>query len=191
MVAMVPLMLFLLFNDLNDGDAAFGTAIYAGVIAFIALPFMLWIGHKDRRDADPLVSFIRHTTEVPEVHGFSRPKRPGKRFPLKLDISGTVALNRVSEQDLYDAIVSLSVGDFLILGRSKDSYVQMMLTSDKLVFEKRLGSAAEHFAVPLPRGETNGAGLLDQSQHIAYTVMCDFLNGRPLSDELPWERVSQ
>jgi hypothetical protein len=60
---LTPLMAWVLVMMHASGQGTIGTYITAGIVFGLGLPLTLWVNHKDRKDADPLVRFVKKTVD--------------------------------------------------------------------------------------------------------------------------------
>jgi len=59
---LTPLMAWMLYQMAQLGQATLRQYIVIGIIFGLGMPFTLWINSRDRKEADPIVEFIRTTT---------------------------------------------------------------------------------------------------------------------------------
>jgi hypothetical protein len=64
---LAPIMAWITFKMAEQGQGSLRLYLVIGIVFGLGLPLTLWINHKDRRDADPLVNFIRKTIEFPHA----------------------------------------------------------------------------------------------------------------------------
>lgn len=56
-----PFLAYMLYRMILDGSATAGQILLIGGILLIGTPLTFWWAHKERREAEPLVSFVRRT----------------------------------------------------------------------------------------------------------------------------------
>lgn len=130
--------------EVASGASDGGTLIALGLF-LLFLPLMLWMSHRDRRDAEPLVRFLEEILSGP------RPKRRLEfddvviSAALKLDIDGEVQQPPLTAARIAEALQSIeSEEGYLILSSADEIYIQTAAVSDGFVIEKREGSSVSH-----------------------------------------------
>lgn len=62
-VALTPLMAWLTYMMARASQGSITSYVTIAIVFGLGLPLTLWINSKDRREADPLVNFIRRTVK--------------------------------------------------------------------------------------------------------------------------------
>lgn len=193
MVALLAPFLALLFALMlaNGGVSPMG-ALVTVVVLVIVIPLTLWMNHRDRRDADPLVQFLR------------RALSPAKQFPARqpapravpagvpaarLLIEGEPSPEPPSAEVLCDALCGLANGGFLVLERDPQTYMQILSRPGDYVVEKREGSADRHYGAEVPKGEIGEHSRYDAAVARVAGLLTDYLEGRPPAYDLDWKQV--
>jgi hypothetical protein len=185
---MTPAMAFLLVTLASAGD----TSVYFFflLICFgLGIPAAFWSAHSDKREADPLVRFIRRTVEPRTAESISQ------AAPEMTTIQGVRLLdcNRAELQPtaagVRAAIEGLGADRFVIVERGPEEYMQVLSRKADYLLEKREGSTDHHYQLLLPKGELGEAGMYDQSEARLIAILTDYLYGRTEARSLNWKRV--
>lgn len=190
LLILAPLLTFLLIQMISDRSAGLSQILIIGGIVVVGVPLTLWSSHKDRREADPLVSFLRRAAKhgLPvenRTQGFSE-----ERYPIKVEVSGRHWASAISEKELFDALAGLANGDFLVLAKEDEHYIQAASTPSDFIVEKREGGPDKHFRAELPKGEADGSAEYDVSLTRAFGVLSNFVKGQQPDRDLSWKRVT-
>ncbi|HEY0112639.1 MAG TPA: hypothetical protein VGB59_05740 [Allosphingosinicella sp.] len=186
LLLLTPAMMLLMSLALLQGQATTGLILLYGGLLLVGFPLTLWMAHKDRREADPLVNFIRRTIQ-PAARSPSKRAAAVRPPTAKLILDGA-SKGYVSEAELHESLWSLGQGEFLILERALESYMQVLVEEDSFILEKREGSSKRHFRAELQRTELEASPLLDASTARLVTLMTDYFHGRSTANDLKWER---
>lgn len=140
----LPIMVLLVYQMISAGDYTYGQlAIFAGLI--LLSPLVFWASHKDRRQAEPLVRFLRDAIAVSE--------RTLRKKSTVVRVSETVTLivggeNRagpVTSDTIHDALLGLGEGDFVVLEKGPETYMQTASRDGGYIIEMRDGDHQRHF----------------------------------------------
>lgn len=141
---LLPFMAWLFHQTLADGG--FTTKqILITIVGVMAVLFAFWTSHKFRRDADPLVRFLRDavTTSGRTLRGMSTNITISE--VLSLDVSGEIRRGPVTPDAIHDALLGIGSGDFVILASAPETYIQTAFRDGGYIIEKRDGDAQSHF----------------------------------------------
>ena len=184
---LIPLLALFLYLIISAGDYTFRqVAILGGLI--LASPWVFWMSHKDRRDADPLVRFLRDTVEKP---GQSPVKSPAQPLPagfskvLTLQISGSVLDDPATPKSVREALKDIEDDGFVILSSADQIYMQTVPEFDGYIVEKRDGDDQHHYQA-VRRGEPDTKIFTFEetlSLFIAYGT------GTPLPPFADWKKI--
>ena len=187
---LTPLMGWITWQMHTHGQGTLQAYITIGIVFGLGLPVTLWVNSKDRRDADPLVSFLRRVT----THGGRAPQRTkdlsDERHQITVQFAGRPETLDISEKELFEELASLANGDFIVLAKEDEHYMQVASTHSHLILEKREGSPGNHFRAELPRGEADGSAEFDMSLKWAFDVLSSFAKGQRPDRDLSWKRVT-
>jgi hypothetical protein len=184
-----PLMGWITWQMHQDGQGSTRGYIVIGLLFGLGLPLTLWINSKDRRDADPLVNFLRRAVQ-PTSKKIKKRQSVGAVDGASLVLNGTERKEPISGSDLEEAVIQLGTGDFMILGFAPERYMQLMVESDRFHIEKREGSANYHYEADLPKSDTNDGDQYDASYERLLDRLLDYLYSREPVQDLNWKHVS-
>jgi len=184
---MTPLMVFLLAMLAREGSTS--PSFYLLVAFFgLGIPATFWLAHSDKREADPLVRFIRRLVEP-------RTAKSIVRGPENLETTTARVIDERGDQltatgeALKSAIEGLGVDGFLIVEREPERYMQVKSRQADYLLEKREGSADQHFQIILPKDGLGDAANYDQSERDLIAIMIDYLYGQGESRPLDWKHA--
>ena len=185
-----PLLAFLLVQMILEHSATFYQMLLIGGIVVIGVPLTLWISHKDRREADPLVSFLRRVAKHKLNIQDRAESLSGKRYPIKVEVSGRHSASDISDKELFEALAGLANGDFMVLAKGDEQYIQAASTPSEFIVEKREGGPNQHFRAELSKGQSDGSTEYDVSLRRTFDVLSTFVKGQQLDRDLSWKRVT-
>jgi len=184
---MTPLMVFLLLAMLaREGTTSLS---FYFLVAFFGLgiPATFWWAHADKREADPLVRFVRRTVEPRTAESVAQAAPEITAAPAARLIDDNGKKLPATGEGVRAAIEGFSVDSFVIVEREPDQYMQVLSRKDDYLLEKREGSADQHYQLVLPKGELGEAVSYDQSERELIAIMTDYLYGRSESRPLHWK----
>lgn len=153
---LLPVIAWLCYPMLADGALTTGQIVIMG--GLMALPLLVfWTSHIFRRDADPLVRFLRDavTTSGLALRDKSATAAISKAFSL--DLGGETRQGPVTPDEIHEALLGIGEGDFVILASASETYIQTAFRDGGYIIEKRDGDDQRHFralrrAVPASAG---------------------------------------
>jgi hypothetical protein len=144
LIGLVPVLAYgawLIFSDPNMDHAPAYLLFEAFVVAIMSL--VLWMNHRSRHDADPLVCFLRDAVGKPDQLRKTRSALPklAAKFPksLTLEIGGSVLNDPATPTSVRDALLDLEGDGFVILSSAEESYIQTIEKLGRYIVEKREG----------------------------------------------------
>lgn len=188
MAAWVVILALIVSAAAREGQSIEQFAIAIGIMIFV-VPFVLWMAHLDKREADTLVRFIQRTVSSPSAAAMFSESGIAQRPTATLSIDGDEQTELPTVSDLRAAIEALAVDQFLVLERAPEEYMQLLSRKDDYQLEKREGSRARHFQTHLSKGMGVDDASYDRSERAVITVMTDYLFGRSESVPITWKRV--
>lgn len=141
---LLPLAAWLFYQALGEGTyTTKQVVIVGGLMAFPLLGF--WTSHMFRREAEPLVRFLRDavTPSGRTLRGRSAMATISKAFSI--DVGGEVREGPVTPDAIHDALLEIGADDFVILGSAPETYIQTAFLDGGYIIEKRDGGAQKHF----------------------------------------------
>lgn len=179
---MLPVMVFLLIVMHQSGQGTARAYVASTMLFGVGLPLTLWVNFRSRKEADPLVRFVRKSVgdvKKPIPNG-ARDKRLSSQpvSGLTMEVNGVEVGYPPSEQALFDVLVGLEQGCFVILSSGPESYMQTVLDHDRFILERREGTRRAHWRWRDPLE-------LDE----VVEAMCRYLHGPHEIDETGWQRI--
>ena len=192
LVALTPFMVFIVLTmaSTDDGRLPERAALVGGIFAVIWV-MVLWSKHAFRREAEPLVRFLR------DAAGPSSPSRRADaaarvRFPgLVLTVSGEVHEGDVTPAMISDALLGIGPDGFAVLASAPETYLQTAWRDGGFIIEKRDGDQSRHFRAARPG---RPVGLKDTSR-LTFTyeevlaVFLAYASARPTPASVAWEKM--
>ncbi|GAA0267495.1 hypothetical protein GCM10009127_03990 [Alteraurantiacibacter aestuarii] len=163
-------------------------------LVFFSVGLSFWFANKSRRDAEPLIRFLRRTVnpaaKVPKPPKSSVAFPAQTAVPMHLDFSGEEVFDNVSPNAVRDMLCRIAEDEdgFAILSFDDGHYLQTAWADDGFVLEKREGSEDLHFIAvragdPQPaRGR--GSSLSLAEIETAFAAYCEQV---PITDALGWQ----
>ncbi|HWV61585.1 MAG TPA: hypothetical protein VN034_13060 [Sphingopyxis sp.] len=187
---LTPLMAWLVYQMARHGQGSTGQYIILGLLFGAGLPLTLWVNAKDRREADPLVHFVRKALSSTDRSARSlEPSSLAQSSSVRLIVNGEDRA-AVSADRLSEALSALSIGDFAVLEFAPDEYMQALSNENHYIVEKREGSAERHFRAILPKGAIGEHQKYEASLIQLRNVMTAYLHRQTLSSDLNWKRIT-
>ena len=136
---------FLTFDSIEMETASIREMAVLAIVFLLGGPLLYWSAHKDRREAEPLVRFLRDilTTSGQKLRLGSADVSVSKTFRLKVD--GKDYLGSVTVDAIHDALLTVGAGNFVILEAAPETYLQTAFLEGGYLLEKRAGDKSRHF----------------------------------------------
>jgi len=139
----LPLLVFILFEMVAADQSQWkNVAIICALIIFALLVF--WWAHQDRRQAEPLVRFLRDALTSDDQLRHTAPASDAIYQGMSLHIGGQARSEPTSAMAVHLALLDLSENDFVILEAAPEKYIQTMSQNGSFIIEMRRG-AGQHF----------------------------------------------
>lgn len=141
----IPIMLCVGVAMSLDQAAWLGQWNILGFVFLVGGALIYWIAHKDRRDAEPLVRFLKNALLVKksaEMRSIQQQMRNG----LTLLVNGEISSIPLSREIIKEALLCTGADDFIVLEESPEYYIQTIGQSGGYVVEMRKGCDSLHFA---------------------------------------------
>lgn len=185
---LIPFMGFLVLRMIGDGSASARQLLVISIVMLVGGPFLYWVAHKDRRDAEPLVRFLKSKTSA----GGSL-----KSFPADNIISGFTLVSGdearttlVTPAIIHEALLGLGTGDILVLQSGPETYIQTVSRDGGYIIEKREGGRLRHFAASRPgsssQDETDSSETVFTFEEAVFAFVA-FGKGTAAPSFLKWE----
>jgi hypothetical protein len=141
MIAVMPL---LLYKMVSAGDYTSTQLIIPGGLVLFS-PLIFWWSHKDRRQAEPLVRFLRDTVTGAGRDLRAKSSKITLSKALTLNVAGENLNGPVTPDAIHDALLAVGAGGFVILLSAPENYIQTAFRDGGYVLEKREGCREQHF----------------------------------------------
>ena len=182
-VALIPLLAFALYQMVAAGDYTLRAVIVIGGLILVS-PVILWLGHLERRQAEPLVRFVQDAV--------ARGERRGPAASAGATASGTMTLTAAGEdrlgptgEDIHDALLAVGDGDFAILAVDAETYIQTAFGDGGYILERRDGGAWAHFQARRREGPSGVTFTFEEVREAFLAYAAD----APPPGWLAWERM--
>lgn len=188
---LIPLMGFLLIESISEGTASIRELVVIAAIFIIGGPLLYWSAHKDKREAEPLVRFLRDTITVAgrALRTKSAITSISKAFTLNVD--GKNSEGPVTPDAIHDALLRVGARDFVILEAGPETYIQTAGRDGGFILEIREGDNQRHFrAIRRPNAPIAAE---DQNDIFTFEEVCEafvaYATEAPMPHFLIWERL--
>ncbi|MBL0915116.1 MAG: hypothetical protein IBJ13_06285 [Sphingopyxis sp.] len=139
----MPVLILAFAGMVSSGDyEGKDVAVIGGVILLSILCF--WWAHQDRREAEPLVRFLRDALTGAGRSLRAASERVTLSDGLTLDVSGQRAREPTSVTAIHDALVGLGEGDSVVLEAAPELYIQTLSRNGSFIVEMRR-EPGQHF----------------------------------------------
>lgn len=187
---LLPVMVLLLYQMISTGDYTSNQLIIIGGLILLS-PLIFWWSHKERREAEPLVRFLRDavTTSGQTLRAKSANVTISKAFSL--NIGGENRKGPVTPDAIHDAVLGIGAGDFVILESGDETYIQTAPREGGYILEKREGDNERHFqAIRQSQGRTAAIDLnsVFTFEEVREAFMA-YASEAPTPHFLKWERM--
>ena len=186
-----PLMGWLVFKMISEGQATGPQLLIIALVFLVGGPLMYWWAHKERKDAEPLVRFLRKSLAEPAASSRATATTTAQRgrLDMGLILNGDRLDGPVTLDALQSALMRVGNRDHLIIEESPQHYMQTALRAEEYVLEVRKGGPAEHY-----QAVRSGSVAVEQSaKDDAFTfeeivaAMAAYLAGEPSPSFLRWQ----
>lgn len=189
LVALTPLMAFCIFMLASTGGSrSLERAVFAGGIYALICGVVLWAKHLFRREAEPLVRFLRDAARGSP----SRQAQPpaGASFSgLVLTVSGEDHAGEVTADSLHEALLGIGLDGFAVLASAPEIYLQTAWQDGGFTIEMRDGDKARHFHAARsgrPGGPRDRSRLTFTFEEVL-AVFIAYASGTPMPASVAWE----
>lgn len=187
---LLTVMAFLLYQMVSAADYTTNQLVIIGGLILLS-PLTFWWSHKDRREAEPLVRFLR---DVITVSGQSLRAKAGSvtvSNAFNLNVSGEHREGPVTPEAIHDALLAVGAGDFVILESGPQIYIQTASRDGGYILEKRDGDNERHFqarrraVVPIAPGASNDVFTFEEVRE----AFMAYASGATMPPFVTWERM--
>ncbi len=189
LVALTPIMAFCIFMLASTGGSrALEGAGFAGGIYALICGVVLWAKHAFRREAEPLVRFLRDAVKASP----SRQAQPpaGASFSgLVLTVSGEDHAGDVTPDAIHEALLGIGRDGFAVLASAPEIYLQTEWQDGGFIIEMRDGGEARHFRAARSERpvEPKDRSRLTFTFEEVLAVFITYASGTPMPASVAWE----
>lgn len=186
-LALIPLLLVLM---ISAGDYTANHLVFTGVFVLFS-PLAFWWSHKDRRQAEPLVRFLRDSVTVSGRTLRAKSSATALSKAFTLNVGGDDLKGAVTPESIHDALLAVGEGNFVILSSAPEDYIQTTFRDGDYVLEKREGSNEQHFEAK--RRSVAASDATDAKSLLTFEEVREAFIAYASEDSMPttifWERV--
>ncbi|HEX8194525.1 MAG TPA: hypothetical protein VF552_16680 [Allosphingosinicella sp.] len=111
----------------------------------LAIPLIFWRAHQARREAEPLIRFVRDSIAVAGPKPCATATAAAISEAFTLEICGESRSGPVTADAIYDSLLALGPGDHAILASAPERYMQTVFRDGGYLLEMRDGNRRRHF----------------------------------------------
>lgn len=184
------LMAFLLYEMISAGDYTTNELVIIGGLILLS-PLIFWRSHKDRREAEPLVRFLRDAITISGQTLRAKAASVTVLEMFTLNVGGEYREGPVTPEAIHDALLAVDAGDFVILESDPETYIQTASRDGGYILEKRDGDNQRHFQA-LRRGvvpiATCGSNSVFTFEEVREAFMA-YASRTPMPPFVTWESM--
>lgn len=142
---LIPLMAWVVYKMISEGQATGRQLVVIGLVFLVGGPLIYWSAHRERKDAEPLVRFLRKTLAQPDTR--SKPAAGARNIQqgLGLVLNGTSIDGPMTAEAIQSAFMRVGNGDFLIVELGPQDYLQTGCQDGGYILEIRKGGPGKHY----------------------------------------------
>jgi hypothetical protein len=141
---LLPVFAVIIYQVVSTGEWTSGqVGLFGGLI--LLSPLIYWSSHKGRREAEPLVRFIRDSVTGSVPTGSAKTSAVTVPAAFTMDVGGEEYGGPVTPEAIHDALLNVGLGDFVILQEAPERYIQTAFRDGGYLLEKRDGDSQRHF----------------------------------------------
>lgn len=188
---LIPLMTFITYKLIEEGSASLRQLLVIAAVFVIGGPVIYWSAHKDRREAEPLLRFIRDAAAASGRTLRRRSAAETISHGLTLSVGGEKLIGVVKPDAIHDALIGVGRGSFVILEAGPEAYIQTASRDGGYIIEKREGDRLKHFRAARRNGNPMIAGrrsdIFDFEE--VREIFMAYASAAPAPFFLTWERM--
>lgn len=179
---LIPLMAWLVFKMLSEGQASGGQILFIALISVVSGPLIYWWAHKDRKDAEPLVRFLQKALAQPDARSKSTVSARKIQDGLRLILKGEYLEGPVTEAAVQGALMRVGNRDFMIIESAPQDYLQTACRDGGYILEVRKGGPGAHYQAVRNGGVVGSSAT--ENDILTYeevsAAMASYVSGDPL-----------
>lgn len=186
---LIPLLAFALYMMVSAGDYMPQHGIIIGGLILLS-PLVFWWSHEARRDAEPLVRFVRDAIAVTDQRARAQSADIATSAGLTLTAAGDDRTGPTTGE-IHDALLTVGADDFVILARGAETYIQTAFRDGGYLLEMRDGDSQRHYQA---RRHNNAAIVAGRSSDTftfeeLHEVFFTYASEASIPPFLVWERM--
>ncbi|WP_447763649.1 hypothetical protein [Sphingopyxis panaciterrae] len=188
---MIPLMAWLVVMMISDGQASGRQLLVIALVFLVGGPLLYWSAHNERKDAEPLVRFLRKTLTPSATRSKSSVRSPEIRKGLRVILNGDYLEGPVTQEVIDSAFMRVGSGDFMVIESGPQDYMQTACSNGRYILEVRKGGPDAHYRAV--RNEPASIDCPKSDDTFIYeevnAAMDSHVSGAPLPDFLRLEPI--
>lgn len=152
---LIPLMAWIVFMMIAEDQASSGQLLIIALAFLVGGPLIYWTAHKDRRDAEPLVRFLRKTLIPSAARSKSSMRATKVQTKFRLILNGDNLEGPVTEEAIQSAFMRVGIGNFMLIESGPQKYLQTAFRDGGYILEVRKGGPGEHYQA-IRNGKVSG-----------------------------------
>ena len=180
----LPLMVFVTYIASRAHQMSLRGLIVIGIIIVLS-PLAFWFSDKDKKQAEPLVRFVRNAI-TPSGQSLRASLASANIKPdMSLTESGQESRDAMTGQRIYNALQNAGLGDSVIISSGAETYLQTLLQADGFVIERRDGDRMHHFKAVRRGGDVKLREIFTFEETLA--AMIAYGSGSVVPETIGWE----
>lgn len=192
LAVLTPFMIFAVFMMVSTGGSrSLDAAVLASGLYVFICGIVLWTKHLFRREAEPLVRFLRDVATKSSPPRQAGPSAGAKISELVLSVNGEDHACDVTPDTIHEALIGIGPHGFAVLASAPEVYLQAAWRDGGFIIEMRDGDEASHF-----RAARSGRPLhaKDRSRLIftfeeVLAVFLAYASETPMPASVAWEAM--
>lgn len=184
LVALTPFMVFCLSMMPLTG----GVAFVAGFWVLICV-IVLWAKHAFRREAEPLVRFLKEVATKSDQSRRAQPAAAADFSGLVLTVNGEDHAGGVTPDIIHEALLGIGPDGFVVLASAPEIFLQIAWEDGGFIIEMRDGDEGRHFRAARsgrPVGPKDRSRLTFTFEEVL-AVFLAYASGTPMPASVAWE----
>lgn len=187
---LIPLTTWLVFKMVSEGQAPDRQLLVIALVFLVGGPLIFWSAHKERKNAEPLVWFLRKALEQPDARSKSTLSSRKTLNGLRLILNGETFEGAVTEADVQSLLLQAGNQDFMIIESTEQDYLQTLNCDGTYILEMRKGGPGEHYQI-VRSGEATRDLENDRFTFVEVSAaMASYLSGEPLPSSMRLQHIA-
>lgn len=189
---LIPLTAWLVFKMVSEGQATDRQLFVIAVVFLVGGPLIFWSAHKDRKNAEPLVWFLRKALEQPDAPSKSTLSSRKNLNGMRLILNGETFEGPVTEAEIQSTLLRVGDQDFMIIESTEQDYLQTFNCDGTYILEMRKGGPDEHYQVVRSKEDARDLEKADDTFTLVEVnaAMVSYLSGGPLPSSMRLQHIA-